>query len=258
VLPSSVAVLTNVGLEHTRWLGPTVTDIAREKLAVLRDGTTLVVGAGLHPDALAEAEAAADRAGARLVVADADPGVPVGARGDFQKRNFALARAAADAYLGGLDEDAVRTAAAATLVPGRFQEVALDPPTVLDGAHNPGGIAALTASLPSYVEGRPLTAVVSILDDKDAAAMLRALLPHAVRLVVTRSANPRALSPATIESLARQLGATDVVAAGEPHAALELARELARDEGGVVLATGSIYLVADLLRPPGARRGATL
>jgi dihydrofolate synthase/folylpolyglutamate synthase len=258
VLPSRVAVLTNVGLEHTRWLGPTVTDIAREKLAVLRDGTTLVVGAGLHPDALAEAEAAADRAGARLVLADADPGMPMGARGEFQKRNFALARAAADAYLGGLDEDAVRAAAAATLVPGRFQEVASGPPTVLDGAHNPGGIEALTESLPGYLEGRPLTAVVSILDDKDAAAMLRVLLPQTARLVVTRSANPRALSPATIESLARQLGATDVVAAGEPHAALELARELARDEGGVVLATGSIYLVADLLRPPGARRGATL
>jgi dihydrofolate synthase/folylpolyglutamate synthase len=258
VLPSRVAVLTNVGLEHTRWLGPTVTDIAREKLAVLRPGTTLVVGAGLHPDALVEAEEAAVGADARLVVAGADPGVPLGARGDFQRRNFALARAAAEAYLGELDEEAVRGAAAATLVPGRFEEVSTDPPTVLDGAHNPGGLAALSASLPSYLGGRPLTAVVSILDDKDAAAMLRELLPRTARLVATRSANPRALSPATLESLAHQLGAGDVVAAGDPHAALELARELARAEGGVVLATGSIYLVADLLRAPGAGRGATL
>jgi dihydrofolate synthase/folylpolyglutamate synthase len=258
VLPSTVAVLTNVGLEHTRWLGPTVTDIAREKLAVLRPGTTLVVGAALHPDALVEAEEAAVRADARLVVAGADPGLPVGARGDFQRRNFALARAAAAAYLGELDEEAVRGAAAGTLVPGRFQEVSTDPPTVLDGAHNPGGLEALTASLPSYLGGRPLTAVVSILDDKDTAAMLRELLPHTARLVLTRSANPRALSPATLESLARQLGATDVVVAAEPHAALELARERAGAEGGVVLATGSIYLVADLLREPGARRGATL
>src|SRR5947208_5681812 len=77
VLPSKVAVLTNVGLEHTRWLGPTVTDISREKLAVLQPGTTLVVGAGLHPDAEREARAAAADAGARLLVAPADPGLPV-------------------------------------------------------------------------------------------------------------------------------------------------------------------------------------
>jgi dihydrofolate synthase / folylpolyglutamate synthase len=258
VLPSSVTVLTNVGLEHTRWLGPTVTDIALEKLAVLREDTTLVVGAALHPDAEREARLAAARAGARLVVAPPDVGVPLGARGEFQRRNFAVARAAAEAYLGDLDEDAVRAAAAGTLVPGRFQEVDADPPMVLDGAHNPGGIAALTASLPDYVAGRPLTVVVSILDDKDAAAMLDELLPLAARLVVTHSANPRALSPGTLESLAHQLGAADVVAAPEPHVALERARELARAEGGVVLATGSIYLVADLLRPPGAARGATL
>ena len=152
----------------------------------------------------------------------------------------------------------MRAAAAATLVPGRFQELDADPPTVLDGAHNPGGIAALVASLPAYRAGRPLTAVVAILDDKDAAAMLRELLQHAARLVVTRSANPRSLSPGTLESLARQLSAADVVSVAEPHAALERARELARAEGGVVLATGSIYLVADLLRLPGAGRGATL
>jgi dihydrofolate synthase / folylpolyglutamate synthase len=258
VLPSRVAVLTNVGLEHTRWLGPTVTDIAREKLAVLRPGTTLVVGAGLHPDAEREARAAADRADARLVVAPADAGVALGARGEFQRRNFALARAAAEAYLGELDSDAVRAAAASTLVPGRFQEIDDDPPTVLDGAHNPGGIAALVGSLPGYAAGRPLTIVVSILDDKDAAAMLRELLPYAARLVVTRSANPRALSPGTLESLARQLGAREVLAVGEPHDALDHARALARHEAGVVLATGSIYLVADLLRPRGAARGATL
>src|SRR5439155_925052 len=119
VLPSRVAVLTNVGLEHTRWLGPTVADIAREKLAVLRPGTTLVVGAGLHPDAEREARAAAASAGARLLVAPADPGVPLGARGEFQRRNFALPRTAAEAYLGALDERAVRAAAAATPVPGR-------------------------------------------------------------------------------------------------------------------------------------------
>src|SRR5213078_1362324 len=72
VIPSRVQVLTNVGLEHTRWLGPTLTDIAREKLAVVRDGGTLVVGA-LDAEADVEARAAAAHHGARLVHAAADP-----------------------------------------------------------------------------------------------------------------------------------------------------------------------------------------
>ncbi|MFN8205619.1 MAG: Mur ligase family protein, partial [Solirubrobacteraceae bacterium] len=93
VLDSRVAVLTNVGLEHTRWLGPTVRDIAREKLAVVRPGSTLVVGPDLHPDALDEAR----RVDARLVVAR-EAGMPsLLARGGFQRRNFAVARAAAEA-----------------------------------------------------------------------------------------------------------------------------------------------------------------
>ncbi|HEV2819086.1 MAG TPA: hypothetical protein VGW11_01125, partial [Solirubrobacteraceae bacterium] len=66
VLDSRVTVLTTVGLEHTRWLGPTIRDVAREKLAVLRPGSHLVVGADLHPEALDEARAAADGAGATL------------------------------------------------------------------------------------------------------------------------------------------------------------------------------------------------
>src|SRR5206468_3041429 len=86
VIPSEVQVLTNVGLEHTRWLGPTIADIAGEKLAVVRDGATLVVGE-LHPDAEAAACAAADRHGARLVHAPAATDVPVAAPGAFQRAN---------------------------------------------------------------------------------------------------------------------------------------------------------------------------
>jgi dihydrofolate synthase/folylpolyglutamate synthase len=282
VIDSRVAVLTNVGLEHTRWLGPTVRDIAREKLAVVRPGSILVVGADLHPDAMDEAR----KADATLIQAPADaPDVELLARGSFQRRNFALARAAAEAYLGALDEDAVRAAAAATLVPGRFEQVAgeplgarlspaaateptlgvagpasapLDPPTFLDGAHNPGGMAALAETLRDELAGRPLTLVLSILDDKDAGEMLREVVPLARRVVVTRNANPRALSPATLESLAKQVGAEEVLAAGDPRRALALAQEAAAAEGGAVLVTGSIYLIADLLRTDRSRPASRL
>src|SRR6201993_2179277 len=89
VIPSRVQVLTSVGLEHTRWLGPTIADIAREKLDVVQPGATLVLGPGLHPDARAVADAVAAAKGAEIVVAGTDPGVKVGALGAYQRRNLA-------------------------------------------------------------------------------------------------------------------------------------------------------------------------
>jgi dihydrofolate synthase/folylpolyglutamate synthase len=111
------------------------------------------------------------------------------------------------------------------------------------------------------VGDRPLVAVVSILDDKDAAAMLRTLLARSHAIVLTAAPSPRALPPATLASLAGQLGGPagggpmEVVAA--PRAALERARALA-GPGGAVLATGSIYLVAELLSAPGTRMRSAL
>jgi dihydrofolate synthase / folylpolyglutamate synthase len=258
VIPSRVQVLTSVGLEHTRWLGPTIADIAAEKLDVVQPGATLVLGAELHPDADALAQSVAAERGARIVRAGTDPGVAVAVLGSFQRRNFALARTAAEAYLGELDPAAVRVAAAEVRVPGRLQIIGHEPLTLLDGAHNPDGIAALAESLPEMTgENTRLVAVVSILDDKDAAGMLATLLPMCDGLVLTTSQNPRALPPPTLQSLARQLDGPPAEIVSKPLLALERARQLA-GSSGTVLATGSIYLVADLLAPADRRRASML
>ena len=264
VIPARVHVLTNVGLDHTRWLGPTVIDIAREKLAVVRDGGTLVVGE-LQPEVEAEARAVAERHGARLVQAPAEiAGLAVAAPGAYQRRNFALAATATEAFLGRLDPSAVAAAAASVRIPGRCEVVDHDPLTIVDGAHNPAGVRALVASLPELRgEGAPggLVAVVSVLEDKDAAGMLRELLPCCAAVVLTSNANPRALPPATLQSLARQVARDDdpppMEVVTDPRAAVRRGRELAGPDG-VVLATGSIYLVADLARAGPARRASTL
>lgn len=255
VLRSPVQVLTNVELEHTRWLGPTIADIAAEKADVVCPGATLVLGSGLHPDARAVAEQVASERGAEVVTAPADPGVEVAALGGYQRRNFAVAMTAARAFLGELHADAVADAAAHAAVPGRFEVV--DDQLVLDGAHNAPGMAALAEALPDFLAGRPLVAVVSILDDKDPAAMLSALLPLCDQVVFCRIGNPRGLSPATLVSLARQLRGPVAHTERDAHAAVEVARELAGSDG-IVLVTGSIYLLADLLRPAGAGPGASL
>jgi dihydrofolate synthase/folylpolyglutamate synthase len=148
----------------------------------------------------------------------------------FQRRNFALARVAAEAYLAdagiAVREDAVREAALTADVPGRMQVVADDPLTVLDGAHNPDAARALVESLPALLGGRRLAIVMGVLEDKDAARMLAAL-----------------------QSLARQQGFEQAVCEPHPRRALEQAREWARAQPGAaaVLATGSVYLVGDLL-----------
>src|SRR6185436_18030119 len=129
----------------------------------------------------------------------------------FQRNNFAVAKVAAGEFLAAaedrpawpasLDEAAVLRAASSLTVPGRFQVVADAPLTIFDGAHNPSGVAALASALRDAVGEKPLVAVPSVLDDKDAAGMLRELVPLASGAVFTASRNPRALSPATLSSL---------------------------------------------------------
>lgn len=254
VIDSTVAVLTNVGLEHTRWLGPTLRDIATEKLAVVGQGSVLALGSQLQPEVLEVARAVVAEQGATSITAEppADE-VAVGAQGSFQRENFALARLAAQAYLdrAGIEiqEQHVREAAAHTFVPGRMQVVAHDPLTVLDGAHNTPAVAALVQSLPQLLGGRPLALVLGVLEDKDAAGMLAALLPLCQWAWFTAPPSPRALPPATLQSLARQLGFEQSQCEARPAKALIAAREWAQlqQRDAAVLATGSVYLVGDLL-----------
>lgn len=253
VIDAPVTVLTNVGLEHTRWLGSTVTDIAEEKLAVVRRHATLVLGAGMDAQAVAVAERVAGERDARIVRPQPlDARLTLRARGPFQRANFALARAAADAYLRGAGVTvmpaAIAAAAAATVVPGRLQTVAEEPLTVLDGAHNPAAVAELVRALPEAVGARPLALVLGVLEDKDAASMLAELLPRCARAWFTAPPSSRALSPAALQSHARHLGFADSVCEPRPLRALEQARAWAAQRDGAVLASGSVYLVGELLR----------
>jgi dihydrofolate synthase / folylpolyglutamate synthase len=99
--------------------------------------------------------------------------------------------------------------------------------------------------------------VVYVLDDKDAAGMLAALIPACDALILTSSQNPRALPPPTLQSLARQLAGPPAEIVPDPHRALQRARELAGTRG-VVIATGSLYLIADLLSSARGERASIL
>jgi dihydrofolate synthase / folylpolyglutamate synthase len=255
-IPSKLTVLTSIGLDHTEWLGETEIEIAAEKLAVLRDQTTLVLGE-VSAKVAELAEATARERGARPVRASADPGPEVRLRapGEFQRRNFAIACAAAETFLERpLDPDRVAAAAAAVTVPGRLERIAERPPVFLDAAHNPAGAAALARSLPAVADGRPVVAVLAVLADKDAAAMVAALAPALDRAVCTElpasalagHGRPGARSRPAAELVAA-CRATGLEAEAEADfaAALERGRALAAGSPeGALLVAGSHYAIA--------------
>jgi dihydrofolate synthase/folylpolyglutamate synthase len=260
----AVTVLTNVSREHTDLLGDTVRQIAGEKLAIAPDGSDrLIIGYldGSAEDAVAAIMADRQLAGWHVgteILADDRPdgywvrvaGVEyprlvVAAGGRFQRENLAVAIAAAQRFLGrGLAPDGVREVAASVRVPGRLEVFDGTPRIVIDGAHNPAGMQALATSLGDVFAGIRPVAVVSVLQDKDVAAMLAPLIPLCSGLVATQSSHRRAADPEHLAVAARQQGA-DCVVVGDPHTALERALVSAGPQGGVVVC-GSLYLLSDL------------
>jgi dihydrofolate synthase/folylpolyglutamate synthase len=151
VIPSSVQVLTNIGLEHTRWLGPTIADIAGEKLDVVREGSTLVAACGKPQAQPAHtAERAASPCTAPTV---GDLGAYKLASAGSEAPQTYAPRAPRGGHLGADDEDAVRAAAASTLVPGRFQIPDGADGQVILTARITRRIAALAEALRGYLTG---------------------------------------------------------------------------------------------------------
>jgi dihydrofolate synthase/folylpolyglutamate synthase len=242
-IPSRLTVLTSVGLDHTQWLGETKPEIAAEKLAVLRDHTTLVTGP-LDEEIAALARRTAAERHARFVAVEAG--------GPYPARNFAVACAAAAEFLGAdLDTDAVRAVEAGIAIPGRLQLIDDDPPLLLDAAHNPDGARALVEALPGAIGDRPVVALLAVLSDKDARGIAEALAPACEAIVCTEipaeamrgSGRPGAGSLPAAE-LARLAGA-GAEALPDAGAALARARRLAAERGAVLLITGSHYLLGE-------------
>jgi dihydrofolate synthase/folylpolyglutamate synthase len=265
--PRAAVALTNIALDHTDFLGDTVEAIAAEKLAVCADGSDRLVVGRLTGRARVAVEAECARRGLRplryglgVVARETSEGVdvttpravyrdlPLQLAGRFQRDNLAVAVAGAEMLRGEpLDLPVLAAAVAGVRMPGRLEVVDAVPRIVLDGAHNPAGVEALVASLPEVLAGRrPAVAVISVLDDKDAGAMLNALAPVVDRILVTRSGHPRAAPAEDLAALAAGLGIPARVVPG-PVDALRAAR-LETGPDGVVLVTGSLYLLVDLRR----------
>ena len=246
-------VLTNVGLDHTEYLGDTVKEIATEKLASLREGATLVLGSRdstvseLARRRCESVGAGLSEAGDATLEPDEAPQLA-----PYARRNVALGLWAAETLLGHEVAPEIRQQAiAGATLPGRFEILEhLGATVVVDGGHNPSGLAAALDGVRSVFEGRPLAVVFGALRDKDIPSMLLALKGEAEALTLTRPANARAAEPEWIE---REFGPRDArgrraVLVSEVGEAIDRsAREMSRT-GGVVLVSGSLYTAAEALK----------
>jgi dihydrofolate synthase/folylpolyglutamate synthase len=266
----AATVLARIDLDHQAVLGVSLAEIAAEKAAIIRGGVAF--SAAQAPEALAVVMAAAARAGVPLLREGPDLAAVVRARdlrcqrvdfrgpgwaladvelaqlGTYQPSNALLAVAAARA-LGAADR-AVRAGLRRVAWPGRFQVVPGDPVTVLDGAHNPSGAAALAASLRAFFPGTAITLVLGVSADKDAAGILAAVAPVAERVILTRASVARAADPGQLRASVPP-GSRMVETAGSAAEALALAAGEPRTP--VVCVAGSLYLVGDVLRILGGR-----
>ncbi|MEU8244600.1 folylpolyglutamate synthase/dihydrofolate synthase family protein [Actinoplanes missouriensis] len=280
VIEAGVCVLTPIGLDHTEWLGDTIEDIAWHKVGIIHSGATVITALQDEEAMRPILERCADM-GATLAREGSEFGVinraqAVGGQvltlqglggvydeiflplfGAHQAQNAALALAAVEAFLGAgpnkqLEADLVREGFAQVDSPGRLERVRSAPTILLDGAHNPHGMAATVTALEEEFTFRHLVAVVAVLGDKDVSGLLDLLEPVAARIVVTQNSSPRSMPVDELAQLATDIFGEDrvSVAATMPDAieeAVVLAEEDSSGElsGVGVLITGSVVTVAD-------------
>jgi len=279
VADGQVAVFTPIALDHQARLGSTVEAIARTKAGIVKPAASVVSAAQL-PEALAELQRAAELTESSLAVEGVAFGVEsttvaVGGQvvtirgvagryedlllplfGDHQAQNAAVAVAAVESFLGSgsqaLDHDVLAEGLAAATSPGRLQIVANEPTILVDAAHNPHGARALAKAIDDYFQFGRVVAVLSVLADKDAAGIVRALSGTVDQFVVTQSGSDRSVDADELAAVAvGVVGAARVVVETDLVAALRTARDLADeaegDEPGGVVVAGSITLVGDVL-----------
>lgn len=302
VVNPRLSIITDVALDHQKYLGETIGEIAREKAGIIRPGGVVVTLPQLPEandvigNAILDADARAVNAvpyvppvspgSASSLSSDVDPdgdGRKASIRnryplevmgtqitvdsplvGRHQLRNLALAIAAAEElHNQGMEritpatiEQGIRD----TKWPGRFQVLSRttnNPEYVFDVAHNPAGAWALRSTLsaayPNSEKARNLTLVFGVMRDKAVQEITEILFPVAERVIVTHANNPRSATPQEIRQAAGRIAdSTKIEEAVDVVSAMARAREIA-GIGGLIVVTGSIYIVGEAMRILGVR-----
>ena len=260
-----VAVITNIGLDHTEVLGDTVEKIAETKAGIFKEnGHAVVYRSTPSVEEVFERVCAqrnvslkkADFEGLRLRSHGLEGQVfDCGSRkelflpllGDHQLHNAAVVLSIADTLMEkgwNITEEHIRQGLRDTRWPGRFDIMRRDPLFIIDGGHNPQCIEALVKNIRDYLQGKNLIILTGVLADKDYADMYKPVMPYARKFVCITPPSPRKLEAADLAAHLRAAGA-EAVACESILEGVRTAMDLA-GEDGVVLSFGSLYSIGSI------------
>ncbi len=271
VADADVAVFTAIDLDHQKSLGNTVEEIATTKSGIIKD-KSLVVSSPQYPGVIEVLQAKS--AGLKLSGRDFEYGDVMadgfgtrfsvrGLAGDYpqvwmpiigfhQAQNAATAIAAVELFLGEgsrpIADEVLRAALADAVSPGRLQVVSKEPLVVLDGAHNPAGMASLTAALNDSFNSPKTLGLVAMLADKDLSGTIAELAKTIDQVVVTQPASPRGLPASELAQICVDYGIEVLAIEPSVSSAYKLANRLASEEKAALIVTGSLYLIGDVLK----------
>jgi len=239
---SDVSVITPIALDHEKWLGNTLVEIAGEKAGIIKPGVP-VVSAPQQPQAEEVIRARAAECGSPVqFINEIHKSSPVALRGEYQKQNAAVAIAAIRAANIQLGKKAIVRGLAAIEWPARFQK--WDERTIIDGAHNPDAAHILAQTWRSVFGDRKPTLVLAVLSDKDLRGICEALAPIAGSVLLPKIRSERAVAP---EELAKIFPIMTPPLPCSISPTVGDALMLAQAKPNPILITGSLHFAGEVL-----------
>ena len=271
-----VAVITAIGYDHVKELGPTLRDIAGEKAGIIKNGGDVVIYGG-EPDVDDVFSSVSARHGANLYRADFKrisseefslAGVKMNIEpygeiilplaGAYQPKNALVAVTAIEVLKKKgyhISDGNLVTGLATVRWPGRFEVLGHDPVFILDGAHNPQGIEATADSLLRHFPERKIVFVVGVMADKEVGLMMSYIAPLAGAFFTVRPDNPRAMEPKTLAEILMPYGAPVTAMDTITDGVAEALRMAGKD--GIVCALGSLYFSGEIRQAYDALQSTT-
>lgn len=263
--PPEVAVITNIGLDHTELLGNTLPEIAGNKAGIIKDGCQVVTYRG-EPDVEAVFEKACRERNATWRKPDfaqitlkehsfagqvfdygSYKNLRIPLLGDHQLKNAAVVLTIVEALRAkgwNIPDEYVYAGMESVRWPCRFELLRREPVFIVDGGHNPQCLEALAANVRDYLAGKDITALTGVMADKDYAHMYESMSPLVSRYVTVTPNNPRSLPAKDLAGFLERFGKPAVACDTVEQGVLEAIRQAGKD--GVVLAFGSLYMAGDV------------
>lgn len=238
---SLVSVITPIALDHVRFLGGSIEDIAAAKAGIIKENGT-VVTTRQSPEVMEIIQQTAARKHAKLYVADSETDYKLSLEGDYQRQNAALA-AEVCRHINGVSEENIAYGLSHTVWRGRFEKICGKPLFITDGAHNPHGAAALSDSINRHFKNRRIIYITGVFSDKDYEKIAEITAPAADKIYTITPPSPRGLDNKILADTFNKFNPC-----AEPVTLSEALRLSLKETDAVVIAFGSLSFIGELSR----------